>query len=58
MAEFIIELVQRVILWLFFLPVMLIVATPFILVRALFRPGRIRSDYAAVIDYWRAPWPV
>lgn len=31
----------------------LLLATPFILLSAPFRPGHIRSDYAAVFRWWK-----
>ena len=45
-------LVVRLAIGLLLLPASLALATPFILVRAPFRRGRLRSDYEAVIRFW------
>ena len=58
LLEFVANLVASVILTLIFLPVCLVVATPVIFVLAPFRPGRIRSDYAAVVRWWEKWGPV
>lgn len=50
--EFVAEFIARVILSLMLLPVFLAAATPLILLRSLIWPGRIRQDFAAVMEWW------
>jgi hypothetical protein len=48
------KLVGQIFVTLILMPPVLLLATPVILIRSLFWPGRIRADYAAVIDCcWR-----
>ena len=46
------KLVGHILLYFILLPPTLILATPVILIRSLVWPGRIRSDYESVVDFW------
>jgi hypothetical protein len=53
MVQAIVEVVVGAILAFVMLPASLVLATPFILASAPFRPGRIRADYVAVFKWWQ-----
>jgi hypothetical protein len=52
MGELIIELIGKLIAQRILLPVLLILATPFVLISAPFRRGGVKSGYAAVYQWW------
>jgi len=56
MIQVVLELLLSVVFWAILFPVVLAVATPFILLHALWMPGSytesMKADYRAVINFW------